>query len=160
MKKDKIIVDGKEYQVHIYQEPRTNVSVSIGKTGVQVRLPLGINREEMFKEIFHLKNLTIQKIKEKLPKFNFKYSKIYRDQDVLEIGNKQYLIRLYFNEKQSSSAKAVGNTFHINVSSILPEHIRQKHICVLLSRLIAKKKRQFIEEKMIKMRETASPRHK
>ena len=40
------------------------------------------------------------------------------------------------------------DTFFINVSSVLPKNIQQEHISVLLSRLIAQKKKPYIESKI------------
>ena len=153
MRKERIIVDGKEYNVYVYQEERCNTRISIGKTGIHIRLPFGMQREEMFKETLRLKNWAVQKIREKPPSFKRKGSRIYNDKDVLKVAGEEYIIRLYFNEKQSSSARIVGNTCHLNISSILPDNVTRKHISVLLSRLIAGKKKQFIEQKIRQLNE-------
>ena len=47
----------------------------------------------------------------------------------------------------------MGNTFYLNISSILPEDIKQKHISVLISRLIARKKKPDIEKKIHNLNE-------
>jgi len=148
MKIDKIIVNEKEYPVHIHLEQREGSRVSIGKTGVQIRLPLEMSREEQFKETLRLKRWAIEKIKEKQPEFKTKGSKIYTNGEKLHIGNEEYLLRLTFSEKQSSSAKMMEDAFYINVSNILPKNIQQEHISVLLSRLIAQKKKPYIESKV------------
>lgn len=153
MKTDKIIIGGKEYKVYIHLEPRERSRVSIGKTGVQIRLPLELSREEQFKEIMRLKRWAGDKLKEKPFEFKNKGSKIYNDGERLCIGNEEYLLRLTFSEKQSSSAKMVENTFYLTISSTLPENMQQKHISVLLSRLIAKKKKPYIEGKIHNLNE-------
>ena len=151
---DKIIVNEKEYQVYIHLEQRDGSRVSIGKTGVQIRLPLEMSREEQFKETLRLKRWAIEKIKEEKPEFKQKGSRTYSDGEKLLIGNKEYLLRLTFSEKKSSSAKIIGDLFYINVSNILPKNIQQEHISVLLSRLIAKKKKQYIEAKINHLNQT------
>ena len=148
MKIDKIIVNEKEYWVYIHLEPRDGSRVSIGKTGIQIRLPLEMSREEQFKETLRLKRWAIEKIKEKQPEFKTKGSKIYADGGKLRVGNEEYLLRLTFSAKQSSSAKMMENIFLINVSSVLSKDIQQQHISVLLSRLIAQKKKLYIESKI------------
>src|SRR3989344_529582 len=148
MKIDKILANDKEYPVYIHLEQRDGSRVSIGKTGVQIRLPLEMSREEQFKETLRLKRWAIEKIKEEKPEFKQKGSRTYSDGEKIGIGNEEYLLRLTFNENQSSSAKAVGNIFNLNVSNALPENIRQKHISVLLSRLVARRKKQYIETKI------------
>lgn len=148
MKIDKIIVGENEYKVFIHLEQRESSRVSIGRTGVQIRLPLELSREEQFKEILRLKKWAIEKLKEKPPEFKHKGSRKYNNGDKLQLGNEEYLLSLSFSEKQSSSAKAVGNAFYLTVSSILPEEAQRQHISVLLSRLIAQKKKQYIESKI------------
>ena len=153
MKKDKIIVNGKEYDVYIYQEHRNNTRVSIGKTGINIRLPLNMQREEIFKEVLRLKNWAIKKIREKPLNFKNKGAIIYQDKDILKVGNEEYILNIYFSEKKGSSAKVIGNILHINVSSIIPKDIKQKHISILLSRIVAKKKKQFIAERIRQLNE-------
>src|SRR3989338_9207049 len=154
MRIDKIIVNEKEHQVYIHLEQRDGSRVSIGKKGVQIRLPLGMSREEQFKETLRLKRWAIEKLKEKPPEFKNKGTRTYSDGEKLLIGNKEYLLRLTFSEKKSSSAKIIGDLFYINVSNILPKNIQQQHISVLLSRLIAQKKKQYIEAKINHLNQT------
>ncbi len=148
MKIDKISIGGKEYKVYIYLEQRESSRVSIGKTGVQIRLPLGMSREEQFKEIMHLKRWAGEKLRDKPSEFKSKGSRKYNDGDKLQLGNEEYLLQISFSEKQSSSAKAIGNTFYLTVSSVLPKEAQQEHISVLLSRLIAQKKKLYLESKI------------
>mgnify|MGYP001608239326 CR=1 FL=1 len=148
MRKDKITVDGKDYLVDINIESRESSRVSIGKTGIHLKIPVRMSREEQFKEIVRLKRWAMEKIKEKKPEFKQKGSRTYTDGEKLLIANEEYSLHLSFSEKQSSSARAVGNTFYINVSSVLPKDIQQKHISVLLSRLTAQKKKPYIENKV------------
>ena len=148
MKKEKIIAGGKEYPVGIYLEKRNNTRVSIGRTGVHIRVPFNMPREDMFKEIIRLKRWAIQKLEEKPLEIKQKGSRTYQDGEKLTVGDEEYLIRLFFNPKQSSSAKVNGNTFYLNISSLLPEDTKQKHISVLISRLAARKKKQYIEQRI------------
>src|SRR3989338_384556 len=153
MRRDTIIVNGKEYLVYINLEKRNDSRVSLGKTGIHIRLPLGMQREEQFKEIIRCKRWAAQKIQEKTPEFKQKGSRMYNDGDNLRVADEHYLLRLAFSDKQSSSAKAVGDTFYINVSSVLPQNLQQKHISVLLSRLVAQKKKLYIEHKINSLNE-------
>ncbi|MFH0752641.1 MAG: M48 family metallopeptidase [archaeon] len=148
MRRDKVVIGGKEYAVHISLEQRTGMRAFIGKTGIHLRIPAGMSREEQFRQIQHLKHWAIKKIEEKPPEFKQKGSRTYNDGNILRIGNEEYFIRLSFGDKKNSSAKAVGNTFHIKVSGILSGSIQQKHISVLLSRLVAKKKKAYIADKV------------
>ena len=148
MRKEKIIINEKEYEIYLRFESREGSRVSIGKNGIYIRVPVGRPREEQCKEILRLKRWAMEKIKEKPPEFKHKGSRIYNDGDKLNVANEEFILRLSSSEKQSSSAKIRGDTFYINVSSILPDTLQQKHISVLLSRLVAKKKKGYIEQKI------------
>lgn len=44
MRKDKLIVDGKEYPVFIQQEERMNTHAFIGMTGFNIRIPMNTEK--------------------------------------------------------------------------------------------------------------------
>ena len=153
MREDKITIDGKEYAVYITREKRGETRASIGKRGIHLRIPVGLPREEQFKEILRLKRWAIEKIKEKPPEIKRKGSRIYQDGDKLLIANEEYCMHLSFSEKRGSSARARGDPFHFTISSVLPENVQQKHISVLLSRLVARQKKAYIENKIQSLNE-------
>ncbi len=148
MKVDKIVISGKEYSVFILFEERDNSRASIGKTGIHLRVPLGMPREEQFKEILRLKRWAAEKIQEKPPEFKQKGSRTYADGDKLQIANEEYIIHLRFKEKQSSSVRIVGNELFFTISSTLSEEKQRKHISVLTSRIIAARKLPYITQKI------------
>ncbi len=148
MRKDKIIVNGKEYEVFISLEQRDDARVSIGRTGIHLRVPLGMPREEQFKEILRLKRWAMERIKEKPPEFKRKGSRNYKDGDRLQVGTEEYIVRLEYKEKQSSSVRIVGNELFFTISRALPEEKQRKHISVLASRIIGARKNPYIAQKI------------
>lgn len=148
MRKDKILVNGKEYEVFISLEPRNDTRASIRKTGIYFHVPLALSREEQFKEIFRLKRWAMGRIRKKPPQFKHKGSRTYNDGDQLQVGNEGYTIRLEYKEKQSSSVRMVGNELLFTISQALPEEKQRKHISVLASRVIAQKKLPSITQKV------------
>lgn len=148
MRTDKIIVEGKDYKVFISFEKRDNSRVSIGRTGVHLRIPLSMPREEQFKEALRLKRWAMEKIKEKLPEFKHKGSRTYGEGDKLQVGNEEYTLHLEFKEKQSSSVRIAGNELFFTISNALPEEKQRKHISVLASRIIGARKLPYITQKI------------
>ena len=148
MRRDKIIVDGKEYKIYIYFEQRNNTRVSIGKTGLHFRIPIGMSREEQFKEILRLKRWAITKIIEKPPEFKQKGSRAYCEDDKLQIASEEYTLHYEYKEKQSSSVQIIGNELFFTVSSSIPEDKQRKHISVLASRIIGQRKLSYITQKI------------
>ncbi len=148
MKREKITIDGKEYNLFIYFEERNNSRASIGRTGIHLRVPSGMPREELFKETLRLKRWAMEKIKEKPPEFKRKGSRNYKDGDKIQIANEEYAIRLEFKEKQSSSVRIKGNELFFTISCNLPEEKQRKHISVLASRIIGARKLPYIAQKI------------
>ena len=148
MRRDKIIVDGKEYKIYIYFEQRNNTRVSIGKTGLHFRIPIGMSREEQFKEILRLKRWAVNKIREKPPEFKQKGSRAYCEGDKLQIASEEYTLHFEYKEKQSSSVQIIGNELFFTVSSSIPEDKQRKHISVLASRIIGQRKLSYITQKI------------
>lgn len=148
MKREKIIINEKEYNVYTSFEERNDTRASIGRTGIHLRIPLGIPREEQFKEIMHLKRWATEKIKEKPSEFKRKGSRTYNDGDKLQIANEEYTIHFEFKEKQSSSVRIVGTELFFTISSTLPEEKQRKHISVLASRIIGARKLPHITKKI------------
>src|SRR3989338_4365243 len=84
MRTEKIEVNGKEYTVSIITEQRSSSRVSLGKKGVVIRLPQGMDREEMFRETFRMKKWAMDILKERInkPAGPHKRSRIYVHGDI------------------------------------------------------------------------------
>ncbi len=70
MKTERFVIEDKEFQINVHTVNRNNSRASIGKTGVHIRVPISLGREERFKEILKLKKWAIETIKNKPDKFN------------------------------------------------------------------------------------------
>jgi len=149
MRTEKIIIDDKIYYIKIYLENRNNSRVSIGKTGVNIRIPRFLNREEQFREILKFKGWAINKIKEN-PIKEFKL-RDYNDGDILRLNNDEYRLNINFKDKNSSSARISGNNIILNISSSLSDEEKNSHISTLISRVVAKQKLDYIKEKIEKL---------
>jgi len=139
MSREKIIMNNKEYKVNIILENRNNSRVSIGRSGDNVRMPLGLPREERFKETRKLIQWAKQRLEEKPVEFIKKGSKEYQDNQTLKVGDAEYLIRISKANKNSSSARIKENNIYLNISNNLTKEIENKHVSVLLSRIVAHK---------------------
>lgn len=147
MKTESIEVDGIKYTVKIYYEDRNNTSVSIGKT-INIRIPLFFNREEKLKQLLKMKAWARKKLEENPEKFKPKPQKEYKDGDVLKVGDEEYLLRIDFKDKQSSSARITENNINLIISSNLSKELQNKHISTLLSRCIAGTRLPKLKEKI------------
>ncbi len=147
MKKENMGVNGESYSVRIHLEERKTSRVSIGKTGIIIRIPSFLPREERFKEIIRLKAWARKKLEERPIKLK-EQAKRYHDGDILRIGDEEYALKIDFKEKKNSSARIRGNSIYLIVSSALADDDQNKHMASLLSRCIASKRLPKLKEKI------------
>ncbi len=148
MKHDALEVGGVSYPVRIRLERRDDSYVSIGRRGVNVRLPLSIQREELFRELLRMKEWARQKILEDPLRFRPPEVKRYRSGNKITIGAETYRLNIVFKSKDSSSARIAGNEIHLAISSRLSKERKQKHIATLLSRCIAQRRLPDLQKRI------------
>ncbi len=148
MKIETLEIVGRKYLVKIIDQPRPDSTISIANNIIAIKIPLALNREERFKQIMKMKNWARSKIEKNPDKFKIEVPKEYHDGDVLKIGAEEYALKIEFKEKQSSSARLIGNTIYLAVSSALSPEKQQKHISSLLSRCIGRKRLPLLQEKI------------
>jgi len=140
MRREVLEVNGTAYPVNIHFENRDNSTVSIRKKSINIRVPISINREQMFKEIIKMKAWAKEKILEEPDRFKEAQKKTYKRGDELKIGDKLYKLDIDFRDKESSSARITGDSVSLVISSNLSEELKNKHISTLLSRCIARQR--------------------
>lgn len=140
MKTEKITVGETSYEVYVTHENRKGSRVSIGKRSVKIRLPLSLSREEAFRQLLKMKNWARDKLEKQPERFKKEAAKEYKDGDTLKIGDDNYILKIDYKNKQSSSAIITGNAIHLVISSALPKEKQNKHASSLISRCIARKR--------------------
>ena len=148
MKTETLEIVGRKYLVKIWDEPRESSSVAIKNNIITIKIPLALNREERFRELLRMKRWAKDKIEKNPDKFKIEVPKEYHDGDVLKIGEEEYALKIEFREKQSSSARLMGNTIALVISSQLSLEKQQQHISSLLSRCIGRKRLPLLQEKI------------
>lgn len=144
------MVNGVTYPIEIHLEQRRNSRVAIGKRAIYIRLPMSLKRTERLRQIGKLKDWARRTIKRNLQRFETQFVKEYRDGDVLAVGNKEYVLRIIYKDKKSSSARLIDNEMRLRISSNLTREQRARHISTLLSRCVARERlpglKQWIED--------------
>lgn len=148
MEMESLMVNEVVYPVKIYYENRKNCRVSIGKGGIVIRIPSFLGRDKRFRELMKMRLWAKQKILENPERFKPEIRREYKDGDVLKINDKEYLLRIEFNDKRSSSASITGNIIHLIISANLSKELQNKHISVLLSRCVAAERLPDLQRKI------------
>ena len=147
-------VNGRKFVVKVHYEHRHSSRVSIGRKAINVRIPSFLNRDEKARELLRMKMWAINNIKEKPERFKPEQQKEYKDGEVLKVVNEEYTLKIEFKEKESSSARLVGNTIEMVISSKLTKEKQNKHLSALLSRIIARKRLPELERKLHELNKT------
>lgn len=147
MRKETFLVNGAHHSLFIHTETRNDVRVSLGKTGVHVRLPFGISRQEYAQQLFKAKTWAREKLKHK-PLVKDKGWRRYETSDQLTVGNETYTLDIAFVETQGSTANINDKTIQLRISATDNDAQQREAISVLLSRLLAREQLPFVQERV------------
>src|SRR3989338_4162088 len=146
MKSESIEVNGARYNLKIYYEIRNDTTASIRNNNINIKIPIFLSRENQFKSLVEMRQWAIKKITENPRKI--KVNKVYKNDEILKMGDNEYLLRIDFMKKSGSSAKINGNEIHLMISDSLTEEVKNKHISCLISKIIASKKLSQLKEEI------------
>lgn len=140
MKKETLEINKIKYLVKIYIEKRKNCRVSIIKNSINIRLPSDLSTTEQEIQLKKMKYWAFKKIIENPEKFKPEIPKKYKNEDLLKIGNEEYILKIKFKDKKGSSARLINNTIELLISDNLTNEEKNKHISSLISRCIGSKR--------------------
>ena len=131
-------ISGQDVPVEVYREHRRNVRVSFAKDRLILRTSVLLSPHDEAVAVAQLKDAVTKQI-EKKPELLSRFSqKIYKNGDVLQVGQKTYFIHIDLEDKQSHLGKLGKNgAIHLRLSRADTEGGRQKAIPTLLSRIIS-----------------------
>lgn len=141
-------INGKKYLVKIHHENRSNSTVSIGKRGINVRIPSFLNREDRLKQLMDMKTWAINKIRENPNLMKKEVQREYNNGDILKVGDKEFIINIDYRDKKWSSGRLIADRIYLSISNNLSKEERNKHISILLSRCIASMRLPKLKEKI------------
>ncbi len=141
-------VNGIKRPVKIHYEKRDNCKVSVRKKTVNIRIPSHLSRKERLRQLTELKQWAINKLEERPEKFKPEVQKEYKDGDILVVGVDEYVLRIGFKDKKSSSARMEGNAIRLSISNNLSKKKQNDDISTLLSRCVAEKRIPELRERI------------
>ncbi len=148
IKTDTLQINGNKYLVKIHYERRSNSTVSIGKRGINVRIPSFLNSEDRFKQLMNMKMWAMNKLKENPKLLKKEVQREYNDGDILEVGDKEFIINIDYRDKKGSSGRLIADRICLSISNNFSKEDTHKHISVLLSRCIATIRLPKLKEKI------------
>ncbi|MCF8244324.1 MAG: M48 family metallopeptidase [Saprospiraceae bacterium] len=121
----------------IYVEMRRGVRFSLGKNGAILRMPILLPASAKQKELERFRAWVTQKIEEKGPEESHALGKTYQDGDQLQVGTRNYALKIDWTTNKTHSARLHGKTIHLRLTQTDNEANRTKVVRQLLSRVVA-----------------------
>jgi len=121
-----------------YTDNRTSTAKLEG-SNIILKISRLMPEEEQINAIDSLKRRVLDKIEQGvIVEEEKKELKDFKDGDQIKVGEEEYHIKLFFEDKKSSSAWLDGNTIRLNISGNLSEEQKRIHINDLLRLVISK----------------------
>lgn len=148
IKTELLKINDLEFLIRIHYENRRNSRASIGARSINIRIPIFLSPKQKLKEELRLKSWVQKKIEENIDKYKTQHPREYKNNDILKIGDKEYILKINYKNKKSSSAGLVDNEIHLLISSNLPKQRQSKHISSLLSRVIGRERLPKLQKRI------------
>ncbi len=148
MKQKSLIISDLKFVVKIHFENRTDSSVSIGRKTINIRIPQYLNRDERMRKEIKLLSWAKKKLQKNIHKIPREIKKEYCDGQLLELGVNKYTLNIDFKEKHNSSVRIIKDNIYLSISSKLNRDKQNKHISILLSRIIASDRLPDLKQKI------------
>lgn len=134
-----IHVEGRPVPVVAVVERRANVRFGIARKGVTLRLPHGIPAENIQQHVLELEAWVGHTLAKKpaLRDLVFVREKTWNTGDIVTVGNRQYTLRVEFEERETHAARLQNGVIHLNLSQKGTPKLREKAVRQLLSRVVA-----------------------
>ena len=133
-----IIATGLELPVEITLERRRDTRFGITGKRVTLRVPVGVPPDFIQRQLFELREWLNKILLEKPALREPFLGKTYQTGDLLEVGQRRYVLDISFEERGSHTGKLIGGTIHLRLSSkSTSAHHQTKAIKTLLSRVVA-----------------------
>ena len=128
---------GLELPVEITLERRRDTRFGITGKRVTLRMPMGVQPDFIQRQLAELREWTHKVLLEKPALREPFVGKIYQTGDVLEVGQRRYILDVSIEARSSHAGKLIGDTIHLQLSNqSAPTHLTRA-VKTLLSRVVA-----------------------
>jgi predicted metal-dependent hydrolase len=151
--KANIQIDGREMPVDVVVEKRANTRFGITGKRMILRVPTGVTSDFIHTQLAAMQSWA-QKVFSQKPALKAAFSpKEFKNGDVITVGVRQYILELSEAERNTHTARLVGNTIQMQLSNKSTDEYRLKAIKTLLSRVVANDFQPEITKRVLDMNE-------
>jgi predicted metal-dependent hydrolase len=132
-----ITATGIELPVEVTLERRRDTRFGITGKRVSLRMPAGVQPDYIRQQLAGLQ-VWVDKVMTEKPALREPFlEKIYRTGDVLEVGQRRYLLHVSIEPRGTHSGKLIGDTIHLQISEQATPAQRTRACKTLMSRVVA-----------------------
>lgn len=146
-----IQIDGHELPVEIVLEPRRGSRFSVTRHKIIMRQPIGVSADVVRMEMTRLQEWVAELARKKPTVIEPFLAKHYHSGQRITVGTRTYLLDVVDEERNSHTARLVGDTIALRLSLKSNAKQRQKAIQTLLSRVVAGDFHQEIVQRVHEM---------
>lgn len=143
-----IEVNGSEVPVRILFEPRFNNRVSVNKNGILLRVSDRQQKEEQRKSIDELLKWAKEKLDDKPHLLESLPQRQYKNGELLQVGAYEFVVSLFYNEVNKSTAKIFRNNIVISLAKGLSKEAEGNACSYLVSKCLCKYFHPIVEERI------------
>ncbi len=148
----KLKIGDNHVPVLIYEEARNNARVSIGKSGLSIRLPHQMSRSEQAAQVEQFYKWAIQKFQERPELLRSQLAlKQYHNGYTFMLQGTLYELELLETDAQNGRCKLQNDVLYVYLPTHLDEAEQQKLIPQLISRRIAKRYYQAVYNRLLEL---------
>lgn len=131
-----IEVGGQQLPVDLVLEPRYNTRYSITRKRIVLRMPHQSRPEHVRQGLADLQ-VWVEKQFERKPTLKFPFiARSYKTGDILQVGDRRYVLDISHDDRATHTARLVGDTICVTLSTRVDEAHRSKSMRTLLSRVV------------------------
>lgn len=143
-----IEIEGQSIPAKIYQENRTNVRVSIGKTAAILRLPIQMDKKQKKNQFGWFTRWVEKQFANNEALRRRFFPKNYKTGDKLIVGNRSYQLVITYEDRKTYGANLKDNLIHLKLVNGAHPLAINKSIKTLLSRVVGKHFRPAITQRV------------
>lgn len=148
----KLTIGDNHIPVHIYEEVRSNARVSIGKSGLSIRLPHQMSRAEQAAQVEQFYKWAITKFQERPELLRSQLAlKQYYSGYTFMLQGTLYQLELLESDAQTGRCTLKNDVLYVYLPTHLSEEAQQKLIPQLVSRTVAKRYYQAIYNRLLEL---------
>lgn len=143
-----IEVNGSLVPVRILFEPRFNNRVSVNKNGILLRVSKRQEKEEQRKSIDDLLKWAKDKLGDKPQLLESLPQRRYVNGEILKVGDYEFVVSLFYNDLNKSTAKIFRNNIVISLAKGLTKEAEGNASSYLVSKCLCKFFQPVVEERI------------